>query len=91
MFSASACPAAVVGKQVNENLVRFIGGLEPAEVLFKPNILQRFLAFKAAELTPGPLKRLASAAMKPWWGGASGKGVQSEKEVALRELMGWQE
>lgn len=78
--------------QVNENLVRVMGQLDPPEVFMQPQMLQRFLAYKAAELTPVPLKRMAAAALKPWWRGAAGAGVkrESESEAALRELMGWQ-
>lgn len=44
------------------------------------------------ELAPVPIKRLASAALKPWWGGAAGGvGERTKREAALRQLMGWQE
>lgn len=84
-------PFARTPVQINEQLVRFVALLDPPELLFKPVILQRFCAFKAAEYTPGPLKRLLQ-----WWGagaaiylGAAAPVEESEHEAALKELMGW--
>lgn len=59
---------------------------DPPEVLMQPVMLQRFLSFKAAEYTPGPIKRLATAALGPWWNSTA---KESEQEAALRDLMGW--
>jgi hypothetical protein len=78
-------PFARTPVQINEQLVRFVALLDPPELLFKPVILQRFCAFKAAEYTPGPLKRLLQ-----WWGaGAAAVVEEREHEAALKELMGW--
>jgi hypothetical protein len=64
--------------------------MDPAEALFKPIMLQRFMAFKAAEYTPGPVKRLAAAALGRWWGdGAAATAEESEQGAELKELMGW--
>ena len=77
--------------QVNEALVRVVALLDPPETLFKPLVFQQFMAFEAAEYTPGPIRRLAAAALGPWWGArAAAAGVeQGEQETALKELMGW--
>lgn len=77
-------PFARTPVQINEQLVRFVALLDPPELLFKPVILQRFCAFKAAEYTPGPLKRLLQ-----WWGSGAAVVEEREHEAALKELMGW--
>lgn len=71
--------------------------LDPPEAIMKPAVLVRFLAHKALEYTPGPVRGLVAAVLKPWGvrsspptaAAASGEGAVSGKEVALAELMGW--
>jgi len=49
--------------QMSEALVRVIHMLDPPESLMKPNLLMRWLLFKANSYLPAPLQKAMAAAM----------------------------
>lgn len=79
--------------------MRMFAMIDRPESLFKPSLLLRYLAHKALDLSPGPLRNLLAGVLRPWGigvqGGAIGVGCgggvgrSSGKEAALAKLMGW--
>lgn len=61
-FTTTAVPLALL-PQMSEALVRVIHMLDPPESLMKPNLLMRWLLFKANSYLPAPLQKAMAAAM----------------------------
>lgn len=83
---------------MSEALGRLFGMLDGPEALLKPAVVLRLLAHKTLQYTPGPLKGVLAAVLRPWGvgigadgaaGGVKGVGEGRYREAALAELMGW--
>jgi hypothetical protein len=71
--------------------------LDGPEALLKPAVVLRLLAHKALQYTPGPLRGMLAAVLRPLGFAVAANGAkavkgegQLSKEAALAELMGWE-